>query len=311
VNAFVSIRSARRAGLYKLGIYAANAPHSTGSVGFRGFRPHPLLAELVEDIWDWSVPDAAAATNLMFRNPPSTNLLLVFHYREPAVSYRNFGSTNYQSPSSRQLAIKMESGIFTIRPTGPIGSVIVRLKPESAQLVMKAPMQAFMNTKVHLQNFFRASSIDLVHEALNEAVDSVARVGVIQDFLLKHVLPLQPNAVLTRAAALLRNDPSLQIARLAGELDVSARNLSRNFKAALGAGPKHFARVVRVEKAVEARRSGVAWINIAYQFGFADQAHLIRDFRTITGSTPEQAFRTPASIGASDDRVLNIPIFSG
>jgi AraC-like DNA-binding protein len=262
-----------------------------GALGLRRFRPHPVLSDLVEDIWDWDLPDFAAATNLSLRMPPSPNPMLVFQYRVPLKSDWDFGSANYQHPSWRHVAVKMQSGIVTIRPVGPIGTIIVRLRPEAAGSIMFAPMQQFMDTKIHLHDLFNTQSLSRIEEALTKAQGSTARIKLVEDFLSRHARPRSPNPLLAHAASRLRSDPSLQIQRLASQLDISERHLSRGFKTTFGSGPKHFARLVRVEKAVEARRSGSNWSDIAYGFGFADQAHLVRDFNAITGAPPEEMFR--------------------
>jgi AraC-like DNA-binding protein len=263
--------------------------------GLRGFRPHPMLEDLVEDIWDWDVPDPAAARDVTFRTPPSANPMILFQYRVPIRSDRDYGSIKHNYPSWQHVALKLQSGICTIRPAGPIGSVVVRLRPESAGRILSPPMQDFMDTKVHLNDLFDAGEISLVEEALGEAPDSVARVRVVQKFLLRHAKPRTPNTILTVAAARLRSNPSLQIGRLASELDVSERHLSRGFNTIFGTGPKQFARLLRVERAVEARRAGANWTDIAYSIGFSDQAHLIHDFNAITGAPPEAIFRAPVS----------------
>jgi methylphosphotriester-DNA--protein-cysteine methyltransferase len=68
--------------------------------------------------------------------------------------------------------------------------------------------------------------------------------------------------------------------------------LSRSFRAMFGAGPKLFARVARIEKVLAMRQHGLAWADIAYASGFADQAHMINDFDAIVGEPPQQLFRT-------------------
>ncbi len=75
------------------------------------------------------------------------------------------------------------------------------------------------------------------------------------------------------------------------KLDISERHLSRCFRTTFGIGPKRFARAARIEKVLAARREGAAWDDIAYTLGFADQAHMIRDFNDMVGQSPEDFFR--------------------
>src|SRR5262249_5410781 len=98
-----------------------------------------------------------------------------------------------------------------------------------------------------------------------------------------------------RAAASLRSNPSLRLRPLAAELGLSERHLSRRFKAVFGTGPKQFARSARVEQVLAARCSGSSWANIACSCGFADQAHMVNDFKAILGATPTPFFRAPVT----------------
>jgi len=76
---------------------------------------------------------------------------------------------------------------------------------------------------------------------------------------------------------------------LADTLGWNARMLHRKFTAACGYGPKHLQRIVRVQGVLRAahsngpRRSLSA---IAAELGFADQAHLTKDFKDVTGFSP-------------------------
>ncbi len=54
---------------------------------------HPLLADIVEQIVDWDVPDDKVARALTPKALPSTTPYLVAQYREPLRSDRHFGSS--------------------------------------------------------------------------------------------------------------------------------------------------------------------------------------------------------------------------
>jgi AraC-like DNA-binding protein len=70
---------------------------------------------------------------------------------------------------------------------------------------------------------------------------------------------------------------------------VSSRTLERKFKQILGIPPKKFSNIVRFQRALEKIQSNSAsgnLIDIAYEFGYADQAHFIRDFKSMSGIVP-------------------------
>jgi AraC-like DNA-binding protein len=66
------------------------------------------------------------------------------------------------------------------------------------------------------------------------------------------------------------------------------RQVERISLARLGLSPKAFARVVRFSAAyrLHEERPGLRWTDIAYQCGYFDQMHLIRDFRDFAGMPP-------------------------
>lgn len=66
---------------------------------------------------------------------------------------------------------------------------------------------------------------------------------------------------------------------------LSARQLQRRSLAWFGYGPKHLAKVLRLQRALAVARAGTALADTAAEVGYADQAHLARDVRSLTGST--------------------------
>lgn len=85
----------------------------------------------------------------------------------------------------------------------------------------------------------------------------------------------------------------LGCADLARQLDLTDRQLRRLFADEVGMSPKAYGKRLRFAAAMIAaeqpRSSG--WADIAAAFGYADQAHLIRDSRDLTGVSPERLRR--------------------
>ena len=79
-----------------------------------------------------------------------------------------------------------------------------------------------------------------------------------------------------------------QLAEVARQVNLSVSQLERSFTRHVGVGPKLLARQTRVSalaaEAMTQQRPGWAWL--AAKYGYADQAHLARDFRELTGLTP-------------------------
>jgi AraC-like DNA-binding protein len=76
------------------------------------------------------------------------------------------------------------------------------------------------------------------------------------------------------------------VAAIAARTGLSARTLQRRCRARFGYGPQHLARVLRLQRALALHRRGLAWADVAADAGYADQPHLARECRALTGRPP-------------------------
>ncbi|REK86328.1 AraC family transcriptional regulator, partial [Streptomyces inhibens] len=83
------------------------------------------------------------------------------------------------------------------------------------------------------------------------------------------------------AAALARGRPVAEVARAVA---LSERQLHRLSLDAFGYGPKTLARVLRLVRALDLARSGMPYAQVALRAGYADQAHLAREVKSLAGA---------------------------
>ena len=89
-------------------------------------------------------------------------------------------------------------------------------------------------------------------------------------------------------ARIRRSCGQLRVDSLSAELGVSRQHLTRKFDAQVGLSTKMFSRVWRLQTAVERIRhvEAIDWSDLALDSGYYDQAHMIGEFRELTGKTP-------------------------
>ncbi|MEQ9302872.1 MAG: helix-turn-helix transcriptional regulator [Marinoscillum sp.] len=93
----------------------------------------------------------------------------------------------------------------------------------------------------------------------------------------------------------------LTVGDLAEMLDYSQRYLSTLFQKYLGTSPKQFLKLVRFNQALklmDEMKADDGFSSIAYELGYHDQAHFIRDFKSICGKTPGELSSQPDSLAA-------------
>jgi AraC-like DNA-binding protein len=86
----------------------------------------------------------------------------------------------------------------------------------------------------------------------------------------------------------------LPIKDIAGKTNISERQLNRQFHTFLGVSPKEYARISRFLESLNAlkRRGPDTLTGIAYESGYYDQAHFIRDCKAFAGLTPKEISRS-------------------
>jgi AraC-like DNA-binding protein len=97
-----------------------------------------------------------------------------------------------------------------------------------------------------------------------------------------------PAPEVTRAWRRLRSSHgSARISELAGESGLSHRAFAGRFRRQVGVAPKTAARIVRYERATALLEAGTRSVaEVAALSGYADQAHLDREFAALAGRSP-------------------------
>ncbi|MFJ9616862.1 helix-turn-helix domain-containing protein [Streptomyces noursei] len=94
-------------------------------------------------------------------------------------------------------------------------------------------------------------------------------------------LPGQDGRTAALVTALGRGRPVAEAARVAG---LGERQLHRHSLAVFGYGPKTLSRVLRLVRALDLARAGVPYAEVAARAGYADQAHLAREVKSLAGA---------------------------
>ena len=73
-----------------------------------------------------------------------------------------------------------------------------------------------------------------------------------------------------------------------GLTTTSTRSVQRHVAQATGLTESRIRKIVRARTAVEMLQRGVSILDVTHELGYADQAHLSRDLKHLTGYTPGQ-----------------------
>lgn len=176
------------------------------------------------------------------------------------------------------------------------GSTIagIRLRPGAARLLLDSvPASELRDQQIDLADLWGPKTRPLA-DRLTHATRQEDAAAVLERVTLSRLPHFQRDLAIESAIDHLRRTPPPPVPALAHSLGLSERQLRRRFIAAVGYGPKTLAMIIRFRRAnrVGAGQGGLA--ELAATTGYADQAHLTREVRRLTGVTP-LAWFTPQS----------------
>jgi AraC-like DNA-binding protein len=179
-------------------------------------------------------------------------------------------------------------------------SVGALLHADASLPLLGVPAAELAERHVDLADVWGPSAMRL-RERLLEAPSPEAALRLFEDDLSRRLPAVRGvHPLVAHALARLRAD--VPVARVVRETGFSHRTVSAVFRDAVGLTPKVWSRVQRFQRAVAAIAAGRPLAAVAAGTGYADQAHLTREFGEIAGLTPS-AYRA-----AAPQRENHVPI---
>ena len=193
--------------------------------------------------------------------------------------------------TARLVGAMTEAVLVQVRPGNRC--LGVRFKPGAVGPYLDASAAEVVDGDAPLDDVTAARHFTLA-ERVADAPDDDARRRLLADFLLTRRARVRASDPrLLRAVRFLREHTGPAAVRaLAGELGLGERQLERLFAAHVGLRPKAFARVARLERALALMAGPVrGQAALASLAGYADESHLIREFRALALATPAELAR--------------------
>jgi AraC-like DNA-binding protein len=255
--------------------------------------PHPALAPFVEG---YSGYREFSPVPLRRRQPPSGGCTLILSLGPPI---RLFGPAGPTVPAS--FLAGMHDATVITEFVGPQHGVQVDLTPLGAFALLGRPMSDLTNLIPHLDEV-DVPELAMLPERLADIPGWPQRFALIDEVLLRRLdaSRARPDPEVSWAwNRLVRTRGRASVQELADGTGWSRRHLLTRFRQQVGLAPKPAARVLRfrtaarmlVPPAVDGG-PGVAvprvLADVAATCGYADHAHLVREFRALAGCTPTE-----------------------
>ncbi|WP_329485267.1 helix-turn-helix domain-containing protein [Kitasatospora sp. NBC_01246] len=253
-----------------LGRGVLHPDRAAAAISLIRYEPAPELARFVEFYWlvRWN-RDGLPAHEQKVLVHPSVHLVL----EAPAAHVHGVGKS-----------------LFVRRLEGTGHVLGAKFRPGGFRPFTDRPVADLADRIVPAAEVFGPGADRLNDEVLRGAGDLDALAARVDSFLLAR--SPAPDPVAEQVAAMVERIAGTtdlrRVDQLAEEFGITVRRLQRLFAEYVGATPKWVLRRARLHEAAERadRGTDIDWAALAADLGYADQAHLTRDFTATVGTSP-------------------------
>lgn len=186
-------------------------------------------------------------------------------------------------------------GYYDIAVTGSLSMFSVSFMPFGLRLFTGIPADEFYDLNVPFRYVSELS--DRLEDALFEALSFEERVAITERFLAG-LLSGQPDTYevkrISSSLQLIRGSKgTIPVDRLSDAACLSRKQFERIFLNFIGTSPKQFLKTIRFQGSLHLKHHNpaISLTELAYNCGYYDQAHMINDYKSLSGITPGQYFK--------------------
>jgi AraC-like DNA-binding protein len=218
--------------------------------------------------------------------------LLEFNFGDPLRVLDLEPFREFVSPRAVLVGMKTHCRVH-LQIQGTLESFVILFQPTGLHCLFSIPMHELTD-----QNFDAHSVlgplVSRFEQRLGECRTFEQRTQVANDFFLRRALEVHGfDGIRAATARILQGGGDSRISALASTAGLSIRQFERSFLQQVGTRPKLFARIARFEAALDtkARSAQKSWTDVAHEFGYHDQMHMVHDFEEFTGGTPTSVLK--------------------
>ncbi len=254
-------------------------------MNYQTFQPHPDLASIVAFYWTLEVPKEADPQRQ--RIIPDGHIEMIFIIGDDIKRLTSDGSYVLQP---RAMILGQRTEPFYVLPTGRVESFAVSFYPYGFSNFVTTPIHQLSNTETPLHDLLDEQATQELQRTVIAATDTKSRIHLVENFLLQQ---LQNAATIDKIVqstidVMYSTKGQTPIGTISKKDQAKKKQLERKFKKQVGLSPKQLSKVIRLQAALKMMlgKNTDNLTKVAYESGYYDQSHFIRDFKTFTGVNP-------------------------
>lgn len=174
-----------------------------------------------------------------------------------------------------------------IQSDGRLEMIVAVFYPHAIGMFIDTPPSSFYNLEI--------SGYDIENRQVNEIAQRIFDcekakdcIDILEKFLMSKIYVSLNICRIGASVNTLLCAPSTPVNSLTDNACLSKRQFERVFRETVGMNPKEYARIVQFQKALWMMQNGESnYAGIAAECGYSDQSHFIRNFKELSGYTPQ------------------------
>lgn len=197
----------------------------------------------------------------------------------------------------------VQSGPRFAQTVGPLHLIGARLSLGAARAMFGVTSAVEFAPPIPLEDLLGSES-KLLREMLAELPSDLCRMRALAQWIERR--PIVCPVVTTPSEGVLA-ELGWRTDALADYLDISARGLRKRFNTQFGMSPKAWLQLNRFNSVLNAGPHPAGLAETAAAFGYADQAHMTKEFRRFSGLAPRNYLQTRLQTHAPEDAPHFLP----
>ena len=180
-----------------------------------------------------------------------------------------------------------------IRMSSSFREIAFGFKPYNLKHLIPYNIAEFSKGKTeNMDNVFNKYVLEKLKYDINCSANDHELVSILEEFIIKHIVDYSYKGRAEFAYNSILNGDIYSVQHLAENLNLSTTSVRNLFKEAIGISPKELMKSSRLEKVMSHNISFKSELTqLGLEYGYYDQAHFIKDFRSILGMTPKEYFK--------------------
>lgn len=253
-------------------------------------KPSSFLSQYVKHYWSLQHCNSLRSEHIQ-RIIPSGLFELIFYFKDKPES-----SDEKKEVSDSILITGQLKDFHDLKISGDLELFSIYFHPHGLSMFLDLPMSEIFNHSIPLR-YVLNDAVNKLEDELSSADKHEDRVKITEYFLLSRLRKNEKKYHYDKIRHLInlinREKGIVDINSLVADSFLSRKQFERVFSEIIGTSPKQFLKVVRFQNAIfeKTKNPGLNLTELAYKCGYFDQAHMINDFKTLSGYTPKHYFK--------------------